>query len=271
MRGRDPASVSRAAALFYAWHPGAPADSLGAWLGARFPDIAPGELDRLARVFGNPAFTLLDYAYLLRLHPLELWCAGELARAPEARFDTLWANSAEPRRLCSAWLLDARHPHAQVIRLRTQIEREAFEQMTPEWRKLGFPFQHLVPSLATAIGASGDRPAALAELMGVVLADGLRRPTLEIEQLVFGANTPYHTALEATPQRAERLLSAGVARTTRAISVSARARHRFRSAARPARGTTAWCRSPPVAARPARAPPAARRRSCSIWETTTTV
>ena len=217
VRGRDPASVSRAAALFYAWRPGAPADSLGAWLGARFPDIAPGELDRLARGFGNPAFTLLDYAYLLRLHPLELWCAGELARAPEASFDTLWANSAEPRRLCSAWLLDARHPHAQEIRLRTQIEREAFEQMTPEWRKLGFPFQHLVPSLATAIGASGDRPAALAELMGVVLADGLRRPTLEIEQLVFGANTPYHTALEATPQRAERLLSAGVARTLRSV------------------------------------------------------
>ena len=55
---------------------------------------------------GEPGTGEIDYAYLLRLHPLELWCAGELARAPEASFDTLWANSAEPRRLCSAWLLD---------------------------------------------------------------------------------------------------------------------------------------------------------------------
>ena len=61
---------------------------------------------------------------------------------------------------------------------------------------LGFPFARLVPSYATALGASGDRPVALARLMGVILGDGVARPSLQIDKLVFGAGTPYHTALE---------------------------------------------------------------------------
>ena len=39
---------------------------------------------------------------------------------------------------------------------------------------MGYPFASLTPSLATAIGSSGDRPAALAELMGIILER--RRP-----------------------------------------------------------------------------------------------
>jgi hypothetical protein len=34
-----------------------------------------------------------------------------------------------------------------------------------------------VPSYATAIGSSADRPLALAELMGIIVNDGQRRPT----------------------------------------------------------------------------------------------
>lgn len=42
------------------------------------------------------------------------------------------------------------------------------------WQPVGYPFDHLVPSLATSIGSSGDRPAALAELMGIILNDCVR-------------------------------------------------------------------------------------------------
>lgn len=55
---------------------------------------------------------------------------------------------------------------------------------------MGYPFDHLVPSLATAIGSSGDRPAALSELVGIIQNDGVRLPTLRIDTLHFAANTP---------------------------------------------------------------------------------
>ena len=71
-----------------------------------------------------------------------------------------------------------------------------------------------MPSLGTAIGASGDRPDALAELMGIILNDGVRVPAVTIEQLHFAANTPYDTTLSPGAQ-AERVMPVEVARTVR--------------------------------------------------------
>jgi hypothetical protein len=101
--------------------------------------------------------------------------------------------------------------------LRTRFEQDAFERMTPSWRRLGFPFQRLVPSYATAIGSSADRPAALAELMGIIVNDGEERPTQTINRLVFAPGTPYHTALEAAAPPSQRLLSPAIARTARDV------------------------------------------------------
>src|SRR3546814_4280978 len=64
---------------------------------------------------------------------------------------------------------------------------------------MGYPFDRLVPSYATAIGTSGDRPDALAELMGIVVNNGIRLPTVRIERLRFAADTPYETIVEAEP------------------------------------------------------------------------
>ena len=129
----------------------------------------------------------------------------------------MWARSGATRALCAKWLFDTRHAGAQALRLRIGIERDAFQQMTTAWKHLGFPFERLVPSYATAIGASGDRPVALAELMGTIVANGVRRPTRDVGQLVFGENTPYHTALEPTPQRGERVMSPAIAHTLRQV------------------------------------------------------
>src|SRR5439155_2214396 len=84
--------------------------------------------------------------------------------------------------------------------------------MTPYWKRLGFPFEDLVPSLATAIGSSSDRPAALAELIGIIVNDGLRMPTVRLEELRFGSGTPYHTVLEPQPAPGMRVMEAAVAR-----------------------------------------------------------
>lgn len=100
-----------------------------------------------------------------------------------------------------SWLFRTRNRTAQDNRLRARIERDAFARMTPYWRRLGFPFAHLVPSYATAIGSSSDQPAALADLMGVLLNDGVRRPPSMIQQVSFAESTPYQTTLEA-PQPA---------------------------------------------------------------------
>ena len=62
--------------------------------------------------------------------------------------------------------------------------------MTPYWRQMGFPFERLVPSLTTALGTSSDRPAALAELMGIIVNDGWRRPSVLIDELRFANDTP---------------------------------------------------------------------------------
>jgi membrane peptidoglycan carboxypeptidase len=83
--------------------------------------------------------------------------------------------------------------------LRIRIEEDAFARMTPYWRRLGFPFARLVPSYATAIGSSGDRPAALAELMGIIVNDGIRRPSIMLERLRFASGTPYEAAFTPAP------------------------------------------------------------------------
>jgi membrane peptidoglycan carboxypeptidase len=64
------------------------------------------------------------------------------------------------------------------------------------WARLGYPFGRLIPTLATALGSSADRPAALAELMGILVREGQRYPSVRVDSLHFAADTPYETKLE---------------------------------------------------------------------------
>jgi membrane peptidoglycan carboxypeptidase len=72
-----------------------------------------------------------------------------------------------------------------------------------------------VPSYATAIGSSSDRPVALAELVGILVNDGVRRPSSSLNKVHFAAATPYETLLEPTQPKGERVLLAEVAGTAR--------------------------------------------------------
>jgi membrane peptidoglycan carboxypeptidase len=149
--------------------------------------------------------------------PLERWCVETLARHPGLSWDELWSQSTEPRREASEWLFRTHNARAQETRLRTRIEQDAFAQMTPAWRRLDFPFSRLVPSLATAIGSSADRPAALAELMGIILNDGVRRPLLPVKALCFGAETPYETIFTPLGSPGDRVMSPSVAHALKSV------------------------------------------------------
>ena len=68
-----------------------------------------------------------------------------------------------------------------------------------------------MPSLATAIGSSGDKPVALAELVGIILNEGIRLPTVRMDQLHFAADTPYETHLAPQLSQAKRVMHKDVA------------------------------------------------------------
>jgi membrane peptidoglycan carboxypeptidase len=228
--------------LFFAWNPGADREALARWLAPRVArGLSEDAVRRLARAYGNPGLTLADHGYLLGLHPLEVWSGGQLAREPDASWDEILARSVEARRIASAWLHHRRHRAAQELRLRARFEREAFARMEPEWKRLGFPFERLVPSYATAIGSSSDRPAALAELVGILVNDGVRRPARVIRGVRFAPGTPYHMALEPAPEAPgargeQRVLPAPVARALRALLAEAVERGTARRASGAFRG-----------------------------------
>jgi membrane peptidoglycan carboxypeptidase len=213
-RSRSPRHL---AIVYLAWNLKDSPVSLDSWLRRYAAPDSMIPADRLMKMYAAGWLGLEDYAYLLDRNPLELWTAGALVRNPGWSREVLSRKSEDARRVASRWLFRTRNKRAQNLRLLTRFEQDAFARMTPYWRRLGFPFQRLVPSYATAVGSSADRPAALAELMGIIVNNGEDRPAQHINRLVFARGTPYHTALEATPLPGRPLLSPAVSRTARTV------------------------------------------------------
>jgi membrane peptidoglycan carboxypeptidase len=211
-------NAARLAAAFFELEPQADAQDLGEFLTQQLSgdkDVGDKTLQALYAKYGPERWSLADRGYLAGVHPLELWVVGYLRHHPEASLAEVIAQSREQRQDVYAWLFRTKHKGAQDLRIRNLIEQEAFAQVLQRWRRLGYPFETLTPSYATALGASGDRPAALAELMGIVVNRGLRLPVLRVPSLEFAAGTPYETHLKAQPAAGERLLPAEVADTAR--------------------------------------------------------
>jgi len=117
------------------------------------------------------------------------------------------------------WLFKTRRQHAQNKRIQGLLEIEAFGDIHSAWQRLGYPFQTLTPSYACAIGASGDRPGALAELVGILLNEGVRYPTVRFESLHFAAGTPYETVIERPLAHGQAVLAPEVAAAARAALI----------------------------------------------------
>jgi membrane peptidoglycan carboxypeptidase len=172
-------------------------------LGALYEQYSPSRL------------SLADRAYVAGVHPLELWMVGFLHRHPGATLGDALAASAAERQQVYQWLIGSPKHAAQDRAIRIVLENDAFAEIHRGWHRLGYPFDSLVPSYATALGSSADRPAALAELMGIIVSGGVRLPTKRITQLHFAAATPYETALDHRPTGGEQVMAPEVAAALR--------------------------------------------------------
>ena len=159
--------------------------------------------------------SLADRAFVAGVHPLELWLVTYLHMNPDANRTEILRDSANARVEAYRWLFRSKRKHAQDSRIRTVLERDAFVEIRRAWARLGYPFPDLVPSLATAIGASADRPESLAELLGILVSDGFRLQTRRIAELRFAEGTPYETVVRPIPGDAERVLRREVAEAVR--------------------------------------------------------
>ncbi len=206
----------RLAVIFRAIQPDATVEDLAAFLAARGrSEPSPSQLAALHQRHAPGSFSLADQGYLARVHPLELWLVAYLRRHPAADLSEAIAASAAERQDVYSWLFKTRHRNAQENRIYSLLEIDAFEEIHDHWKRLGYPFERLVPSLATAIGSSGDRPGALAELMGIIVNGGMRLPTVRLEHLQFGLDTPYETTLRRASTSGERVMDADVAEALR--------------------------------------------------------
>ena len=185
-------------------------------------DNLPGDLDpaeqKLARLYEQyapQAMSLADRGYVASVHPLELWLVGYLRSYPGASQTQVMQASVAERQAVYAWLFSTHRKPAQDKRILGLLEAEGFKQIQRQWAQMGYPFETLVPSYATALGASADRPAALADMMGILVNDGVRKPNTRIESLHFAAATPYETMLRYKPGKTERVLSPEVAQAIR--------------------------------------------------------
>ncbi|MEQ1530081.1 MAG: carboxypeptidase, partial [Methylococcales bacterium] len=164
-------------------------------------------------------FDLQDQGYITKIHPLELWLVGYLVKHPSATKDEILAASTEERLAVYRWLLKSNRKAGQQRRILTMLEAEAFKEIHAAWKRVGYPFNALTPSYATAIGASGDRPAALAELMGVLVNDGVRLPTVRFDSFHYAAATPYETVLNKIPEPGQRIFAPEIAKVARGALV----------------------------------------------------
>ena len=188
---------ARLATILRSVSPEADIAALERLLAARLPDLALSRaaVAALYHKYASDAFSLVDRGYIARVHPLELWLLDYRRAHPAATLAEAISASAAERQEVYTWLFKTSRRNAQDKRIASLLEWEAFLEIQRGWERLGYPFASVTPSLASAVGASGDRPAALAELMGIIVNGGARRPTVLVDGLDFASGTPYETRL----------------------------------------------------------------------------
>ncbi len=195
--------------------PDASFTDFAAFLREKLPEstaLTNKKLQDMYAQYGPGKYSLPDQGYIAGAHPLELWVLSYLNSHPQTTLKEVIEQSAEQRQQVYRWLFKTPNRNARDARIRIMLEVEAFTDIHQRWAKLGYPFDHLVPSLGTALGSSGDRPAALAELMGIIQNDGIRLPTIRLDSLHFAARTPYEVQLGYKAGAGERVMRPEVAR-----------------------------------------------------------
>lgn len=213
LKGRQPTPV-RVATIFRFVRPTADYPVFCEFMKAHVPpaELSRHPLERLYAEYAPGKFSLSDSGYLAGVHPLELWLIAYLAQHPEASRSQAIADSAAERQAVYRWLFRPKVRQGQDLRIGILMEQDAFHEIWKAWKALGYPFDSLVPSYATAIGVSGDTPEALAELAGIIVNGGVRYPLETIHQMTFARNTPMETTVSFRPSAGQALLSPEIAR-----------------------------------------------------------
>ncbi len=209
--------VSRYSMLYRSIYPGHDENQFSLFLKSHIKgtDLVDEDIYGLYDKYSIENFNLQDQGYITKVHPLELWLVRYLTANPKANLDAVLAASYEQRQEVYRWLLKSKRKNSQQRRIMTLLEEEAFKEIHKAWQRVGYPFNRLTPSYGSSIGASGDRPAALAELMGVLQNDGVRMPSVRFSSLHFASNTPYETILDKLPGQGVRIFPPEVARVAR--------------------------------------------------------
>lgn len=207
----------RLAVIFRSVRPDAPFDEFRGWALRQMAGAPPSErtLRDVYDRYPKTAFDLADRGYIARLHPLDLWLAEYLYAHPGAGWKDVTEASVAERQTVYKWLFNSRSLEGQNSRIRILVEDEAFQSVHAAWKRQGYPFASLVPSYATSIGSSADRPAALAELMGIIVNEGMRYPTARIESVHLAAGTPWEIRYDREAVRGERVYPPELTRVVR--------------------------------------------------------
>jgi len=179
--------------------------------------LSDDDLIKLYTKYGVDKFNLNDRGYISRVHPIALWMLAYLRKHPNATEAELRTASRDARMTSYAWLFKTRHHLTQDRRIRHMVELQAYAAIGKAWRALGYPFETVTPSYAAAIGASGDRPDALAQLIGIIAGDGkLRRPH-SVDTLSFAAGTPFETHFAHASSAGDQVVSPQIVTVVRAM------------------------------------------------------
>jgi membrane peptidoglycan carboxypeptidase len=212
---------ARLATVFRFVKPEAGIGELSAFLQSRMPlfTLSEPEIEKLYESYGPTKWNLHDQGYIARVHPLELWLVAYLRAHPAAGRSEVIRASAKERQEVYRWLFKTHWKNAQDIRIRSLLEVEAFLEIHKVWKRLGYPFESLVPSYATAIGSSADRPASLTELVGIILNHGVKYPVARIDEIHFASGTPYETLLQRREFAGQKVLSPEICSVVRSALI----------------------------------------------------
>lgn len=210
-------STRRTAALYFILDITPTRSEFDAFLIGAFSEetFEEAKLAMLYEQFTAHIVSLADRAYVARVHPLDAWVAGWLMRNETGTTAAAITDSTEVRQEIYSWLFKTSRRNAQDKRIRMMLEVEAFSEIHKRWQRLGYPRHTLVPSYATAIGSSADRPEALAELMGIILNDGRKAPSLRFETVDMALDTPFETHMRPNEREGDQVLSPELARVVR--------------------------------------------------------
>jgi membrane peptidoglycan carboxypeptidase len=163
----------------------------------------------LCQIRNRPLQSERSRLYLRACIRSSLWTLNYLRAHPDATLEQIQSASRDVRLSTYSWLFKTRYHATQDRRIKRMVELRAYDAIGKSWQALGYPFATLTPSYAAAIGASGDRPAALAQLIGVIANDGNKVPTESITQLDFAKDTPYETHFQRAAVAPQQQLVAG--------------------------------------------------------------